>query len=289
MVTTEILVQLENVFQKELQAIDTTSPCQHNKDSIVVCQKFLNQLEEIENKIPKLDLETEILWLRKIKPTILGSYYFFQKVAEFKLKMPIGSPEAYHTHLKNEQNKVLEFVSQNQDFVYYLRSGETNRDSFYFTRSYSTIFQQKHNIKYRHIKDSACMSEMVAEYLCEERFHVFLMQKQLELDQNGTFQFGQIENFYPTSHKIESPFKWTSTKADLVELINALVARGAINHGKIEITKITQTFAQLFNIKIADPHKTFSEIEERKKSQSKFLDELTESLCMRIANSDSFH
>lgn len=77
-----------------------------------------------------------------------------------------------------------------------------------------------------------------------------------------------------TSGKIQ----WTSTKVDLVELIYALHLNGSIGYGKSQLKELINAFESLFDIEIIEPYKVFSEVKNRQKSKTKFLDELAVNL-----------
>ena len=80
---------------------------------------------------------------------------------------------------------------------------------------------------------------------------------------------------------------WTSSKTALIELIYALYSDGALNHGAVDVSTITSSFEDYFNIKLDNLYKTYSEIKARKGSKTKFLEELMLNLQKKMSREDS--
>lgn len=65
-----------------------------------------------------------------------------------------------------------------------------------------------------------------------------------------------------------------------------LYSDGAINNGAAELSTITSSFEDFFNIKLDNIYKTYSEIKSRKGSKTKFLEELMINLQHKISRED---
>lgn len=83
-------------------------------------------------------------------------------------------------------------------------------------------------------------------------------------------------------NKSNPGLKWTAKKIDCVELAYALHAAKVFNHGKAELTQIIKAIQVLCNLTIIHPNRMFIDIQNRKKEQTKFLNELTTALEKRI-------
>ena len=81
---------------------------------------------------------------------------------------------------------------------------------------------------------------------------------------------------------------WTATKSALTELIYALYSDGAINHGTADVSAITTSFEDFFNIKLDNVYKTYAELKARKGSKTKFLEELMLNLQQKMSREDGF-
>lgn len=84
------------------------------------------------------------------------------------------------------------------------------------------------------------------------------------------------------NHKKTSELIWTANKIDCVELAYALHAAKVFNHGKAELIQIIKAIQVLTNLTIIHPNRMFIDIQNRKKEQTKFLNELTTALENRI-------
>ena len=78
---------------------------------------------------------------------------------------------------------------------------------------------------------------------------------------------------------------WTASKTDLIELIYAIYATGACNHGKVQIKELTQLFEQLFGLPLGNTSLRFQEILRRKESTA-FLSVLKTRLELYITRID---
>jgi hypothetical protein len=61
-----------------------------------------------------------------------------------------------------------------------------------------------------------------------------------------------------------------------------LHSAGVINNGNTEIKEVAGVFERMFNVKLDEYYRTFSDIQMRKTSRTKFLDILREALIKRM-------
>ena len=79
---------------------------------------------------------------------------------------------------------------------------------------------------------------------------------------------------------------WTASKTDLIELIYALQASGAIKSGTAGIKEMACACEDIFELKLGNVYRTFLEIRERKIDQTKFIDRLKATLLRRMEETD---
>lgn len=85
------------------------------------------------------------------------------------------------------------------------------------------------------------------------------------------------------SRKYSEGFKWTESKASLVELIYALYYNPkALDNGKNSIRELARMFEQLFDIDLGDVYHTYHELKSRKLEPAKFIDSLKSSFLRKI-------
>jgi hypothetical protein len=83
---------------------------------------------------------------------------------------------------------------------------------------------------------------------------------------------------------------WNASKTALTELIYALHTVNAINDGDGNMKSIATVFESVFNLKLDNLYKTYTEIKARKGSRARFLEELVQRLNERMEKDDDiFH
>jgi hypothetical protein len=74
----------------------------------------------------------------------------------------------------------------------------------------------------------------------------------------------EISKLSKQNKNIQSQYKWTDKKIDLVELIYAIHTSNSINRGNIEISEIAEIFSEVFNEDLGNIYRTYAEIKNRK-------------------------
>jgi hypothetical protein len=70
----------------------------------------------------------------------------------------------------------------------------------------------------------------------------------------------EISKLSKQNKNIQSQYKWTDKKIDLVELIYAIHTSNSINRGNI----IAEIFSEVFNEDLGNIYRTYAEIKNRK-------------------------
>ena len=80
--------------------------------------------------------------------------------------------------------------------------------------------------------------------------------------------------------------KWIGSVVDWVELIYALYAVGCTNNEKITLKEFFDNMGKVFDIDVKEFSRTFNDIKNRVKGNTKFLDELKCALLKKIEETD---
>jgi hypothetical protein len=80
--------------------------------------------------------------------------------------------------------------------------------------------------------------------------------------------------------------KWTATKTDLIELIYALQASGAIKDGRAGIKEMATACEQMFDLELGNYYKTYVEIRARKYNRASFMTTLKSTLEKKMNQDD---
>lgn len=87
-----------------------------------------------------------------------------------------------------------------------------------------------------------------------------------------------------------SPFRWTGSLVELVEIIYALDEIGCINDGQNDIKELTAFFGSQLGLEIKDSHcyNAYTDMKRRKsESRTYFLDKMRERLNLRMQRDDA--
>ena len=85
---------------------------------------------------------------------------------------------------------------------------------------------------------------------------------------------------------VDSPVIWTGSQTDLVELLYALVESGCLNNGNIQIKSAILFFQSIFQVDLKYYYHKYTDISNRKKERTVFLDKLKVCLTKKM---DSKH
>lgn len=87
-----------------------------------------------------------------------------------------------------------------------------------------------------------------------------------------------------------SPFRWTGSLVELIEVIYALDEMGCINDGQNDIKELTAFFGSRLGLEIKDSHcyNAYTDMKRRKsESRTYFLDKMRERLNLRMQRDDA--
>ena len=218
--------------------------------------------------------DDEIKFFKLHKPKIYGQLFFYKMVKMFESHKPNGSEKTIRNYIINELDNLKRYYDINNEFYTYYRNNSTHLDSLYFIReNYDTSLVN--NFHSYDADKLFCTSHdyNVARIISVDYFQIFLDKKLLELDTI-------IIPSEPTN--LERKLQWTESKTGLTELIYAFHSKGVFNHGNADLKQIASFLSKSFNIDLGDFYHIFKEIKERKKGQTKFLDELKNSVITKI-------
>ena len=252
----------------------------HNK--LVVYDRIIsflrNTLEVYRKGIHKKrfkNIKEEILFFRQQKQIPQSLLIFYLGLRSLDSKFPYDH-KFRKLHLQKKTEKIHKFYSLHSEFCRYIDLEQNHLDHIYFTRQYLKLnevptyqyysldnqFNTSHDILLSELKANKMMLPHLIEELNKQNSSIGL-KKDIQLE-------------------------WTSSKVALTELIYALQSNYSINKGKVELNTIASVFEELFDIKLDNIYKTYSEIKSRKGSRTKFLDELTWQFEQKMKGDDAF-
>ncbi|MCO5287027.1 MAG: RteC domain-containing protein [Chitinophagaceae bacterium] len=217
-------------------------------------------------------MEEEIQFFKQTKPNILGKLIYYNKVFRIETACPVNKGNIYQNYFTLQLRLLKqEFVEHicNSDFYRYYRAGRTDRDKQYFMLGNINYHDGLNSFAFEiDPKFSTYFDYKVAKIIANELIYSYLLTK-LAPEQNPDLVLQSEET---------KDIIWTQSKNALIELIYALLAAGAIAHGKIGIRKISMVFQVLFRVSLNDIHNSFHRMKTRSGSRTIFIDQLKSSL-----------
>ncbi|PKQ44224.1 RteC domain-containing protein [Confluentibacter flavum] len=262
----------------EREPLDALSKSEQGIRKITLVIKKLRDKVVLEGFRGK---DEEIHFFKHIKPQVFGKLIYYRKLFTMESKRPRSTNEAQRQYFVTQIDKLQEYFNNNQEFYHYYRSGATFLDEHYFMRRDAEITF--------HLDTLHVVTDIPFSTSHDSSVAVIMAYNQLIVYSKK--EIGKLDNGYvkiTESHKGNSIPKlfWTSTKVDLIELIYALHASGAINRGAANINDIADSFEILLETDLGDYYRTYSEIRSRKLHRTKFIDKLKESLDQHMLNLD---
>ncbi|PCE63016.1 RteC domain-containing protein [Sediminicola luteus] len=268
-------------FERRIREIPDTGklyPRELNK-GIQLCNDTLHSFRRIIERDGFQDKESEIDFFKKIKVVPMGYLVYFDRVRACESRLPKIGTEHQLRYLRKKMNKINRFFTEHREFVLYMEQGLRYLDHQYFIRQrplytvgvfegfgyLDPLFFTSHDLLWSKINGM-------------DRFIVYLQHRIREVR--------SAQDIEAQGRSNERPLVWSASKVALTELIYALYSSSVVNHGKEDIRSIAKAFEKLFNIKLDNIYKTYSEIKTRKETKARFLEELIYRFNQKIHDDD---
>ena len=242
-----------------------------------VTESLLELLRELESHLIDMELaqEDEISFFKVIKPTIAGRAMFLHKLMFLEKSYIANSNECHRSNYSALQKEIQNYIRKNENMYLYYKSGVSEMDNLYFTRKnqcYDMTWSKLSLDCYSIFHTS--QSKVCANFICYELLTEFINNRLEELVQE------EIE-FRKTS-MVFNPLIWTGKQIYLVELGYALYSSNVINKGGATIKEIMEVLSDAFSIDLGDYYRSYQDIRDVRKEQTKFLDKLKSNLLDRM-------
>lgn len=255
-------------LEADLKRISITSESMLNTAKLAIkrCRIALVELRWVVINQGFPDILSEIRFFKEIKPVAYSRLLFYQAVFELECFRSKYDSERIKRYMKVKLDEIQIFVEENASSVQYYNCGFTYLDSLYFVRD----------------RDEIPVELRGSQYLMDEQFntwqdHAFSVLRANDLlVEYLTREIDRIDNHEQPHHLQQlSPLSWTGNKIDLVELIYALFFSQVINNGKTTIKELAGLFCRAFNLDVGkDIYRYYTEIQQRKIDQTKFIEHL---------------
>ena len=256
--------------------------------AIKLIKSYIEQLKQFIEANEFKSNQEEIFYFKELKPQFCALLIYYFRVHDYQINTPIGSSSEKQTHIKKQLNNLTLDFTKHRSFYLYIISEETHLDEKYFIRenakknlsfeTYSTDFDFRYCTGF---------DQQVAMLIAHKKLEYFY-QNELNLMVNPE-QFRsnpqKSENTHYGPYYGKNKLQWTESQSALTELIYALYESKTFNYGNTTVQEITKFFEVVFDMKISNIHRSFSEIKNRKNGHLKFLDGLVNRLNLYIYRS----
>ncbi|WP_243766007.1 RteC domain-containing protein [Polaribacter cellanae] len=258
-----------NDFNNVEKGISISRKCLQKLRVCLRENKFENQAQEIK-------------FFKEQKPCIYARLKFYAKWYHYLIQKPEGSIKIQRKFIDSKIKKLQKKNLRNLDFVKYYRENATVLDEFYFLRGKDNIgLVSDTSHFYTDAEFSTSHDNSVAKIIA---YDLLINQYSIELIRLRKLSLGKSKkvNLLPNDERLS----WTASKTDLIELIYALQASGAIKSGTAGIKEMASACEYIFELNLGNVYRTFLEIRERKIDQTKFIDRLKTNLLRRMEETD---
>jgi len=274
------IVKLIDDYSNNLKEIGKSN-CEDTvklEQGISISKKTLNLLRLKIRSQRFISKKAEIKFFKHQKPFVHARLIYFIHRFNFYSDKPKSHINEQRKYIKSLLKKLEAKKNKHTEFYRYYVNDDTSLDAVYFLRGNQQLeifyngehFDKDPEFSTSHDYEAA----KVRAYKLLTTFYTG------ELEQLKIKESQQIgAEVKPT---ILNDISWTASKTDLVELIYALFASGAIKNGNAELKKAVKVCKLLFDIDLGNIYKTYSEIKAREKDQTKFLDYIKMCLIKKI-------
>jgi hypothetical protein len=273
-----------NKYKEEIQTIEESNLSDFNnvEKGISISRKYLQKLRVCVRENEFINQKNEIIFFKKHKPYVYSRLKFYVKLYNFLINRPAGTIKSQQEFIDSEINSLQESNRRNIDFIKYYREDSELLDEFYFLRGNDKISLVSNTSHfYTDAEFSTSHDNAIAKIMA---YDLLISHYVEELHNLRGLSYG-IPNKLNTLSNGER-LGWTASKTDLIELIYALQASGAIKSGTAGIKEMASACEEIFDLNLGNVYRTFLEIRERKIDQTKFIDRLKATLLRRMEETD---
>ncbi len=213
-------------------------------------------------------IEDEIHFFKHIKPAILSLFIVHSTCLAIETIRSTYSKKDIKLLIKKKLNFIQAHFIDFPEFVAYINSQSTKRDSFYFLRNSNS---------------KPLIFTLPLDTDISTGYDIIAANAIAFKDLNDYFQ---KSTSVIQKDQLLTNIHWTAPKVALAELIYALHESGSVTLDKNDLIELSRTLGKVFNTEMPDIYRMFSEIRARKKDRCRFLIQLTKVLHTKMDQMD---
>ncbi|MDJ0644494.1 MAG: RteC domain-containing protein [Flavobacteriaceae bacterium] len=276
--TMKLKLLADNLLE-ELSRIERSAPSiiERSRRSIQSCRVLLSKFrKEIIQKGFQSESD-EIQFFKEIKQVPLVELIYHKKIYQLEICFPSSTSNRQKKFIKEQLETYNQFFLRNIDFGQYTQLSHTHFDNNYFTRKPIDELPILGFSNYVEDPEFSTPKDLtLAKFKAYGKLTLYLNEKLHSFTHNGNAVNGKAQHL-----------RWTGTKIDLIELVYALQASGAIQGGESGVKEVASACESLFNVDLGNYYRKFIELRSRKLvERTRFIDRLKSSLIERMKEAD---
>ena len=211
------------------------------------------------------DPDEEILYYKTIKPMFMKEHIYYTELYHLESLKPQKDKKSISQYFKEALRFNNQYFDRNITFYNYYRAERTHHDAYLFIKDATPSAMPPLGAVDGDSLITHSYSYKLARFQALEILNNYIRSELTKLNK-------------ATQHShVHGSLTWTDTKVALTELIYALYAKGALNHGKADIQTIINSFQDCFQINLGNHSSAFHQnIRIRKKERAVYLLQLRE-------------
>lgn len=266
---TDLKYDHPNLFKRATLGLDLSTKTLHRMHDEILKHPFKNETREVH-------------FFKEIKPEPYSYWIYYKQVLYAEEFSQVCLNGVFRKFIQDKINALHGFYREHKQFWIYLQSSRNDLDAVYFLRKNNPEVEIRTMEHYRYHCFSTSYDHIHAKLLALPKLYKYYEKVLYDLD-------------HPKEPTIEEgtdfglpQLRWTGSKVALIELIYALHHSKILNHGRHDIQEVARVFQRLFGVELSDMYKVYGEIRGRKKTRTKFLDELRYQLNKGMERADEF-
>lgn len=274
----EIILDLDNELSK-MKEVSENLPGQMEY-AIGQCKVALDRMRKLVIGEGFPDQRSEIYFFKKIKPAVYCKLLYFHAVFDLESKRQKADPSVIRRYFQKRLYKINEYLEEHQVKVQYFKCGFKHLDEKYFVRGTTEIPLELRGSHHLMDEDFFTWHDHTFSMIMANEMLIDYIQRELEKLECSELNVNALP---------KSPLYWTGKNIELVENLYAWYFSKSVNHGKATIKDLVEFIGLVLNIDLSkDVYKYYSELQQRKIDQTKFLDYLKAVLIQKLDEKNKF-
>ncbi len=247
------LLSLTEDLEKGLIGIENSNDTRIQKciQKIKLCEGSIQKLKRFYRKHPAENPEKEIHFFKKIKPQFTVELKYQYAMFAYLKNKPKGTLREKKKFINQELERSSAYLQTFNEFYTYYKTAAEHFDHLFYRQM---EFDIKQHAMLEHPLDR--------EFTCPAGptlTGVISAEKMIQFLKNQLFTL-EYPNLEPT-WEFTKKLTWSGSKTDMIELIYALSASGAIQH---DLKDAFLMFERMFGVQLGNFYRVYSDIKIKK-------------------------